>query len=64
MIRRLFDCLLVLPVLATATPRTEHVFVISFDGGNPSIIDKAEMPNFTRLAAEGAHTFVANTIIP
>jgi len=64
MIRRLFACLFVLPVIVTAAPRAEHVFVISFDGGNPSIIDKAEMPNFKRLAAEGAHTFVANTIIP
>ncbi len=57
-------CLLVLPLLASAAPRTEHVFVISFDGGNPSIIEKAEMPNFKRLAAEGAHTFAANTILP
>lgn len=64
MIRCLSACILALPVLAIAAARTEHVFVISFDGGNPSIIDKAEMPNFKRLAAEGAHTFVANTIIP
>jgi predicted AlkP superfamily pyrophosphatase or phosphodiesterase len=61
---RLFACLLTLPSFIIAAPRTEHVFVISFDGGNPSIIEKAQMPNFKRLAAEGAHTFVANTIIP
>lgn len=57
-------CLLLLPLLASAAPRTEHVFVISFDGGNPTIMQKAGMPSFQKLAAEGAHTYVANTILP
>ncbi len=57
-------CLLLLPLLASAAPRTEHVFVISFDGGNPTIMQKAGMPNFQKLASEGAHTYVANTILP
>ena len=56
--------LLALPFLATAAPRTEHVFVLSFDGGNPTIIKQAEMPNFKRLAAEGAHSWQARTILP
>ena len=56
--------LLALPFLATAAPRTEHVFVLSFDGGNPTIIQQAEMPNFKRLAAEGAHSWQARTILP
>ncbi|MES2597251.1 MAG: alkaline phosphatase family protein [Verrucomicrobiota bacterium] len=63
MIRSLV-CFLSLPLLAAAAPRTEHVFIFSFDGGNPTYMQKAGMPNFQRLAAEGAHTFVANTIIP
>jgi len=61
---RSFVCLLFLPLLAAAAPRTEHVFIISFDGGNPTIMQKAGMPNFQKLVAEGAHTFVANTIVP
>lgn len=52
------------PLLAAAAARTEHVFVISFDGGNPTIIQQAEMPNFKRLAAEGAHSWQAHTILP
>ncbi len=63
MFRRL-TALLFLPLLAVAAPRSEHVFVISFDGGNPTILQKADMPNFQRLVAEGAHTFEANTILP
>ncbi len=61
---RLLSLLCLLPVLATAAPRTEHVFVFSFDGGNPTIIQQAEMPNLKRLAAEGAYSWEANTIIP
>lgn len=61
---RLFTALWLLPLLVTAAPRTEHVFVLSFDGGNPTIIEQAEMPNFKRLAAEGAHSWQAQTIIP
>jgi predicted AlkP superfamily pyrophosphatase or phosphodiesterase len=44
--------------------RAQHVIVISFDGGKPAVINESEMPVFKRLAAEGAHTWVANTIFP
>ena len=61
---RFLSLLFVFPLLAFAAPRTEHVFVISFDGGNPAIIQQAEMPNFKRLASEGACTWKARTILP
>lgn len=66
MLRRLTPLILslCLPLLATAAPRTGHVFILSFDGGNPTILQTAEMPHFKRLAAEGAHSWQANTIIP
>ncbi len=47
-----------------ATPRAEHVFLISFDQAAPSNIASAEMPLFKAMAAEGAHTWEAYTIVP
>jgi predicted AlkP superfamily pyrophosphatase or phosphodiesterase len=61
---RFIALLLAFPLLSVATTRTEHVFIISFDGGNPTIMQQAEMPNFKRLAAEGAYTWQARTILP
>ncbi len=46
------------------TPRAEHVFVISFDQAAPFNIANAEMPLFKAMAAEGAHTWEAYTIVP
>lgn len=46
------------------TPRASHVFVISFDQGAPAGIEKADMPLFKTMAAEGAHTWEAYTIVP
>src|SRR5665213_847498 len=51
-------------VLADNSPRVHHVFIISFDQGNPDLIEKADMPVFHKMAAEGAHTWEAYTIIP
>jgi predicted AlkP superfamily pyrophosphatase or phosphodiesterase len=55
-------------VLACATradtPRASHVFIISFDQGAPAGIAKADMPLFKAMAAEGAHTWEAYTIVP
>ncbi len=45
-------------------PIAKHVFVISFDQGSPAGIQKAEMPLFKKMAAEGAHTWEAYTIVP
>jgi predicted AlkP superfamily pyrophosphatase or phosphodiesterase len=42
----------------------EHVFIISFDGGKPAVIAATEMPVLKKLAAEGACTWAASTIIP
>lgn len=47
-----------------AAPRAEHVFIISFDQGAPAGIEKADMPLFKKMAAEGAHTWEAFTIVP
>ncbi len=47
---------------ALATPRAEHVFVISIDGGNPEVMQRSKMPVLKQLAKEGAHTWQAQTI--
>jgi arylsulfatase A-like enzyme len=52
------------PASASAAPRAEHVFIISFDQGNPDLIQKAPMPTFQAMAAEGAHDWNAYTIVP
>ena len=57
----LFFVLAALLSPALAGPRADHVFIISFDGGKPSVIADSEMPTIKRLAAEGAVTWVANT---
>ncbi|HEX5399977.1 MAG TPA: alkaline phosphatase family protein [Verrucomicrobiae bacterium] len=52
------------PLLATESPRAQHVFIISFDQGNPDLIQQADMPTFHQMAAEGARTWNAYTIVP
>ncbi|MDD5349719.1 MAG: alkaline phosphatase family protein [Chthoniobacteraceae bacterium] len=47
-----------------APPRAGHVFIVSFDQGAPAGIQKAAMPVFKAMAAEGAHTWHAYTIVP
>jgi predicted AlkP superfamily pyrophosphatase or phosphodiesterase len=49
---------------ASAGPRAEHVFLICIDGGKPSVIHQSEMPVLQKLAAEGAHTWQAQTVFP
>ncbi len=49
---------------ALATPGVEHVFVISLDGAKPAVIKESEMPVLNKLAAEGASTWQASTIVP
>lgn len=46
------------------TPRAKHVFIISFDQASPANIAAADMPVFKAMAAEGAHTWEAYTIVP
>ena len=52
------------PAAATAAPRVKHVFIISFDQGNPDLIQKSDMPTFHQMAAEGARTWSAYTVVP
>lgn len=47
-----------------AAPRAGHVFIVSIDGGKPKVIHETEMPVLKKLAAEGAASWVANTIVP
>ena len=61
----IFHVVFCLAMTATAaTPRASHVFIISFDQGAPSGIQKSDMPTFKEMAAEGAHTWNAYTIVP
>ncbi len=55
---------LFLPNLAGAAPRVKHVFIISFDQGNPALIERTDMPTYHQMVAEGAHTWSAYTIVP
>jgi arylsulfatase A-like enzyme len=50
--------------LAAASPRVHHVFIVSFDQGNPALIQKADMPVFHQMARDGACTWEAYTIVP
>jgi predicted AlkP superfamily pyrophosphatase or phosphodiesterase len=49
---------------ATAAPRAKHVFIISFDQGNPELIQRTDMPTFHDMADAGARTWSAYTIVP
>jgi predicted AlkP superfamily pyrophosphatase or phosphodiesterase len=46
------------------SPRAEHVFIISIDGGKPAVIAQSNMPILKRLTTEGACTWAASTIYP
>lgn len=47
-----------------AKAKVDHVFIVSFDQGSPDVIEMADMPFLKRLAAEGARTWEAYTIVP
>lgn len=50
---------------STASARkVEHVFVVSFDQTGPTDVAGADMPVYKAMAAEGAHTWEAFTIVP
>jgi predicted AlkP superfamily pyrophosphatase or phosphodiesterase len=58
-------CAMGATLLAAGTsPGTEHVFIISIDGGKPAVIARSEMPTLRRMIAEGASTWMAMTILP
>lgn len=51
-------------VCAQTGPRASHVFIVSFDGGKPSVIAESDMPVLKSLVAGGAHTWEARTVVP
>ena len=63
---RLFLSLfLSLALTAFAAPKlADHVVIVSIDQGAPEGIQRAEMPVLKKMAAEGAHTWKAQTILP
>lgn len=65
--KRLF--LSALLVLATAAPslafkRADHVFIISFDGGKPSVMQECKMPELKSMCQNGAYSWEAQTVFP
>ncbi len=51
-------------VPAWAHPTAEHVFIISFDGGKPSVMQKSSMPTTFNLVKEGSCSWGAKTTSP
>jgi arylsulfatase A-like enzyme len=51
-------------LFASDRPVVHHVFIISYDQGNPDLIASSDLPVFKAMVAEGAHTWDAYTIIP
>lgn len=47
-----------------ASPRAQHVFIISIDGGKPAVIAQSDMPVLKELARQGACTWQARTVLP
>lgn len=51
-------------VPATAAPRAQHVFIVSFDGGKPEVMRRSPMPLTLQMARTGAATWQAQTVFP
>jgi hypothetical protein len=49
---------------ATALPLAEHVFIVSFDGGKPQVMQASHMPVLKKLIDDGAWTWTAQTVFP
>jgi predicted AlkP superfamily pyrophosphatase or phosphodiesterase len=63
--RLVFCAVLWMTTLAVfGSPRAEHVFIISIDGGKPAVIAQSDMPVLKHLAEAGACTWAASTIYP
>lgn len=45
-------------------PAVKHVFIVSFDQGNASLLRDTELPTVHRMVDEGAHSWEAFTIVP
>lgn len=44
--------------------RADHVFIISFDGGKPSVMQQSPMPTLQKVLKDGAGTWAARTVFP
>ena len=42
----------------------QHVFIVSFDGGKPMVMQHSQMPTLDGMLAEGAGTWWAQTVFP
>jgi len=49
---------------AQPSPRARHVFIISFDGGKPSVMKQSRMPTLFGMVRRGAGTWEARTVFP
>jgi arylsulfatase A-like enzyme len=49
---------------AFAQPKVKHVFIVSFDGGKPSVMQESVMPTLMAMRKEGAGTWEAFTVVP
>lgn len=47
-----------------AAPRADHVFVISFDGGRPDVMQESAMPHLMEMAKTGATSWKAQAVMP
>ena len=50
--------------VAAAEPLVKHVVIVSIDGAKPEVVNQVKLPVIESLVAEGAHTWVARTIVP
>jgi predicted AlkP superfamily pyrophosphatase or phosphodiesterase len=51
------------PIHAQNAP-VRHVFIVSFDGGKPSVMQQSAMPVLKAMAQEGATSWRAQTVFP
>lgn len=66
LIFRRLGVLIVLMGLAAETlaASARHVFILSFDGGKPSVMRESDMPVFKQMQRQGARTSKAFTVVP
>ncbi len=61
---RLLIALAITFQIAHAAPRSQHVFIVSFDGGKPAVMQKSAMPTLFDMVKTGAATWKAQTVFP
>jgi predicted AlkP superfamily pyrophosphatase or phosphodiesterase len=57
-------CLFIFIGGSFSAPIADHVFIISFDGGKPSVMQESRMPNYMAMLAQSAGTWNAQTVLP